>query len=1581
MKPSTGFMSLFVFILWNFNYLFANSEIRIENFTPENKESKVLAESIIFEIGSHSVKISQGTTGSIGNYVSTSDSKSIDVYLTAQTGNTTPTWINVNGNLLNNYRYTSGSEIGFNIDAVNLSVGNYNTTITATAPGYASATIQVELIVTSEPVVPLANLKINFQNESAIPPAGWLKDFGQAYGNRAISGPELDYGWKNILNGQPVNLTDNGRFRNTPEDILLATFMHMQGTSVAGFSGTKVDGIWEAKVPNGNYLIRVNVGDGTEADSRHTVNIEGHNLIYDFVPTINDRFKSGSFAFTLSDEVITIDAIEGFNTKINSVTIEPYTGTRPYIISIDIENGETDVDIHSSIATTSLKANNGIKNSTLTPTNVKLIDLITNEMVPANINGSAAGDVIVIVPQSPLKPNTRYHYMVTDGVTDEDGVLILPYSSYFTTGAHDPGSISTQIKFQHLKLPNTRDKHTTLTIGPDNKLYGLTYEGKIKRYLINGDGTLSDPQVILSLQQHQNNQPRLAIGFEFDPASTADNLVVWVTHSSFAFDYAPSWDGKLSELSGANLENVQDILINLPRSYKDHVTNSIAFGPDGALYINQGSNSAMGRRDAVWGNRDETILSAAVLRLDLDLLSNFSLPLDVKTSDGGGNYNPYSPGAPLTLYGTGIRNAYDLLWHSNGELYIPTNGSNAGGNTPASVNGTLRPDGTTYNGPNVPALSNVPGSQKDYLYRVKPGGYYGHPNPKRGEFVINGGNPTAQVDPDEVPAYPVGTLPDANYRGISFDFDLNVSPNGVIEYKNDKFDGALKGKILVVRYSKNDDIIVLEPGGPHLDIINSTEGSAITGFSLFNDPLDLIEDTRNGNIYVSEYGGDGQITLLRPVEGTGVVNNLSELIFSSVKAVTTSPQNLTITNSGNGLLEINEINIEGPNPSLFKILNKPALPKVLSPEESLVLDITFAPANSNVGAFSAELVVKTDDFQKPTVTGGLFGLSANGLEGNNEPTLNNIVKTLGYNINVGGTDLVLSTEPILIGDEISASLFIKAGSGDIEFTPVARYSPLETVPFGYYTNQSGNISLNQIGELSGESPQHQTLLPAISSGQTTFDPGSGRFGFYTKTSNSTQTNYTEDALNPGIGPMNLQHLVRVYPLKDRQGTLIPNSYLVAFEEAYNGDYQDFVFVIKNVKPATNLPPSLDVIPNPAAIAMNSPEQSINLSGISAGPGESQIITISATSSNPELVPDPTVEYQSPNSTGTLTYLPVAGKSGTAEITILVEDNGSQIPPSKSSLTRIFTITVSGPDNKAPTLDPISSPAPIDINAPQQVVNLTGISAGAGETQTLTVTATSDNTELIPDPTVSYSSPNETGSVSYTPVANAYGTANITVTVTDSGPGEAPNVNKFSQTFIVEVRPSSSAPFINDIPGQYTDMNATLGPITFTIGDNDNDLDDLIITATSSDQNLVKDSNIILAGTGTNRTFTIIPETDKTGSLLITITISDGIAESAKSFTLNIGTVTSIGNENLKGKLVLYPNPADSEIEILLENNISGTVRLHLLDLVGKVHQSIVINKQQDVLIIPLNLKLLPKGTYLIQVNQNDVIFTKRLIKL
>src|SRR5208283_1622074 len=72
----------------------------------------------------------------------------------------------------------------------------------------------------------------------------------------------------------------------------------------------------------------------------------------------------------------------------------------------------------------------------------------------------------------------------------------------------------------------------------------------------------------------------------------------------------------------------------------------------------------------------------------------------------------------------------------------------------------------------------------------------------------------------------------------------------------------------------------------------------------------------------------------------------------------------------------------------------------------------------------------------------------------------------------------------------------------------------------------------------------------------------------------------------------------------------------------------------------------------------------------------------------------------------------------------------------------FVITVVAPLNVAPTLNAISNPT-INENASLQTVNLTGITTGGGASQVLTVTATSSNPALIPNPTVNYTSPNAT----------------------------------------------------------------------------------------------------------------------------------------------------------------------------------------------------------------------------------------------
>lgn len=416
-----------------------------------------------------------------------------------------------------------------------------------------------------------------------------------------------------------------------------------------------------------------------------------------------------------------------------------------------------------------------------------------------------------------------------------------------------------------LVAPGARGKPFTTVAVADNMLFAGTLEGEILRFSLNPDGTTADQELITTLQSTHGGR-RLITGIIVDPKSTSQNPILWVPHSDPSLSVAADWSGMLSQLSGHHLEISKDYIIGFPRSNADHATNGGAFGPNGRLYIAQGSQTAVGATDDRF-NHPEHILSAAILEIDLNTITTF--PFNIKTEEGS-SYNPFATNAPVKIYASGLRNAYDLTWHTNGQLYAPNNGSSPGGNTPQTpsvlpVSCLNRIDYAQfgpYFSPAVIGFSNLRYSQPDHLYRIANGGYYGHPNPARCEWVLNGGNPTSATDYLEVPQYPVGTLPDRNFKGIAYDFGQHVSPNGIIEYKSSTFGGALKGKLLVVRFNMGSDIIALTPGGPSLDITGATIN--IPGFTDFAGPLDLAENPRTGDIYLAEFTGK-RIWLLRPL--------------------------------------------------------------------------------------------------------------------------------------------------------------------------------------------------------------------------------------------------------------------------------------------------------------------------------------------------------------------------------------------------------------------------------------------------------------------------------------------------------------------------------------------------------------------------------------------------------------------------------------------------------------------------------------------------------------------------------------------
>lgn len=229
----------------------------------------------------------------------------------------------------------------------------------------------------------------------------------------------------------------------------------------------------------------------------------------------------------------------------------------------------------------------------------------------------------------------------------------------------------------------------------------------------------------------------------------------------------------------------------------------------------------------------------------------------------------------------------------------------------------------------------------------------------------------------------------------------------------------------------------------------------------------------------------------------------------------------------------------------------------------------------------------------------------------------------------------------------------------------------------------------------------------------------------------------------------------------------------------------------------NDPPSFAAIPN-QQVAENSPPGSLTITGISKGPmEESQQLTFVATSSNTALIENPVIQYNGTGATAVLSYVVKPNASGVATLTIVAIDNGSNTPPNQNSYTSSFQVEVLE-INTAPTLDVLNN-ITIMEDAEQQNVPLSGISAGPGETQALSMTVLTNKPDMFQKLEIAYTSPQPSGLLQFRMKPDAFGTAEVSVTVTDNGPGAAPHVNSLTRKFSVIVQPVNDAPVFTSSP--------------------------------------------------------------------------------------------------------------------------------------------------------------------------------------
>jgi len=356
------------------------------------------------------------------------------------------------------------------------------------------------------------------------------------------------------------------------------------------------------------------------------------------------------------------------------------------------------------------------------------------------------------------------------------------------------------------------------------------------------------------------------------------------------------------------------------------------------------------------------------------------------------------------------------------------------------------------------------------------------------------------------------------------------------------------------------------------------------------------------------------------------------------------------------------------------------------------------------------------------------------------------------------------------------------------------------------------------------------------------------------------------------------------------------------------------------------PPSISGLPASDTINEDTPKTyPVTLADIDTSLSD---LTIAATSSDQTIVPDANLSIGGTGGARTLSITPAPNQftSGTpVTITVSASDG-------TSTTTATLALTVD-PVDDAPTIQDVtdrSTAANAPITIPFMVGDIDTDPA------TLTMSLTSSNPALVPaspSASVVFGGAGVNRTVTITPVANQVGSTVVGLVVSD---GTLSTTDTFTLTVT-----ASGSPTISAIPNQSTSKNKVSPPIAFTIGDPDTPVGGLTLSAASSNSAVVAVSGIVFSGSGANRTVTVTPVTDASGSSTISINVSDGVNTAITTFLMTIAegvpsvasvpglTVQEGGTvvvDNSKLKATDTDNSPDQLIFTLVSGPSQGTLK-------------------------------------------------------
>ena len=123
---------------------------------------------------------------------------------------------------------------------------------------------------------------------------------------------------------------------------------------------------------------------------------------------------------------------------------------------------------------------------------------------------------------------------------------------------------------------------------------------------------------------------------------------------------------------------------------------------------------------------------------------------------------------------------------------------------------------------------------------------------------------------------------------------------------------------------------------------------------------------------------------------------------------------------------------------------------------------------------------------------------------------------------------------------------------------------------------------------------------------------------------------------------------------------------------------------------------------------------------------------------------------------------------------------------------------------------------------------------------------------------------------------------------EAGTATAPRL-----TIVLKQESNSNPPTIGAVANQTLHKTVTSDPIAFTVGDKEKSAASLLVTANSSNQSLIPNAGIVLSGLGKNRTLTITPAANRTGTATVTLRVGDGSHFATTSFVVLVTNTTTL----------------------------------------------------------------------------------------